>query len=69
VSGEAGRPAADLVALARLSGVELSRVEADELRPYYDQMQCWLGALRRALGESEEPAAIFVATQGGDGHV
>ena len=68
MSGEGRRPtASDLICLARLNGVELSQAEADELLPYYDQMQHWLGALRRALGEDQEPATIFVPASEGDG--
>ena len=63
MSSGSGSPVAavDLVRLARLNGPELSEAEADELRPFYDQMQAWLATLRRVLAEHEEPATTFAA--------
>ena len=68
MSSVSGSPVsvADLVHLARMNGLELSRAEAEELRPFYDQMQDWLGTLRRTLAADEEPATIVVAEHGAD---
>lgn len=56
--------APDLVQLARRNGLELTEAEAEELRPFYDQLQGWLGTLRRVLAGGEEPATIFVPAPG-----
>ena len=53
----------DLASLARLHGLELSQFEADDLRPYYNELQRWLGVLRQVLDDGEEPATIFGVAQ------
>ncbi len=51
---------------ARWNGLELSEEDARDLLPYHNQHRRWLEALRRVLGEEEEPATKFSAA--GSGH-
>ena len=46
---------------ARWTGLELSEEDARDLLPYHNQHRRWLEALRRVLGEEEEPATEFSA--------
>ena len=46
---------------ARWNGLELSEEDARDLLPYHNQHRRWLEALRRVLGEEEEPATAFSA--------
>ena len=46
---------------ARWNGLELSEEDARDLLPYHNQHRRWLEALRRVLGEEEEPATEFSA--------